>query len=313
MTGAEPRPSRRILLAWLPAGALCAGLPVARAQAADDAAPSSIRRDERCASPALGRDLVFALYLPPGYAKSTARFPVAYLLHGVDGNHLEYLDNGRLQPVLDRLIADGSVPPMIVAMPEGGNSWYVDSRARGGPGDYGTAIGRDLPRHIEASWKAVRAASGRAIGGYSMGGFGALRLAFERPFRYAAAASLSGAFWTRIKPDTVMEARTDRIFAGSFGRPFDSARFVRENPFWMADGLHGMTGTPAVYLASGDADRYGAYRTTEALYKKLAAIGMNARMQLFPGDHDWQTWGAALPDMLAFFGAAFRAGAVANP
>jgi S-formylglutathione hydrolase FrmB len=267
---------------------------------------SQVREFERFVSPALGRELVYAVYLPPSYASSRTRYPVAYLLHGVDGNHLEYLHDGKLQPVLDGLIAAGRVPPMIVVMPEGGNSWYVDSKDVGGPGDFATAIGHDLAAHVEATLKAIPAAGGRAIGGYSMGGFGALRLAFARPFRYAAAASLSGAFWTSVRPTTVMQSRADHIFSGSFGRPFDGARFMRQNPFWMADALRGAAGAPAVYLAAGDADQFRAYVATTELQHKLETLGMASRLKMYAGDHDWGTWGAALPDVLVFFGAAFQ-------
>jgi S-formylglutathione hydrolase FrmB len=268
-------------------------------------AGSEVRQSERFASAALGRDLEYAVYLPPGYAAAARHFPVAYLLHGVDGNRLEYLQDGGLQAVLDGLIAAGRAPPMIVVMPEAESSWYVDSRDVGGPGDYATAIGRELPEHIERTLRAETQSRGRAIGGFSMGGFGALRLAFAQPFRYAAAASLGGAFWTRVTPATVMEDWTDRIFMGSFGRPLDAPRFIRQNPFWMVDGLRGAAGVPAIYLASGDNDRFRAYVATEELHGKLAAVGIPSKLRIIPGDHDWGTWGAALPEVLEFFGAAF--------
>jgi S-formylglutathione hydrolase FrmB len=286
------------------AGAMLPGIA-----SAEDTVTSETREFEHLASAALGRDLTYALYLPPGHATSGQLYPAAYLLHGVDGNHLEYLHDGKLQAVLDGLIASHRVPPMIVVMPQGDTSWYVDSKEVGGPGDYATAIGRELPAEIETRFRALPEPRGRAIGGFSMGGFGALRLAFAQPFRYAASASLAGAFWTRVTPTTVMDdARLGRIFQGSFGRPFDSARFVERNPFWMADGLAGASHPPAVFLASGDADRFGGAATTTQLAEKLKAMAVPVQLRLYPGDHDWGTWSAALPDMLVLFGAAFQNG-----
>ena len=75
---------------------------------------------------------------------------------------------------------------MVVVMPDAGNSWYVDFAAVGGPGDFETAILDDLPQAIEEGMPVRRQRGGRAIAGLSMGGFGALRLAFKRPDRYCA-------------------------------------------------------------------------------------------------------------------------------
>jgi S-formylglutathione hydrolase FrmB len=273
---------------------------------ATDTAESETREFEHLASAALGRDLTYSVYLPPGFANGTLRYPVAYLLHGVDGNHLEYLHDGNLRGVLDALIAERRAPPMIVVMPQGDTSWYVDSQAVGGPGDYATAIGEELPRAVETRLRGLPEREGRAIGGFSMGGFGALCLAFAQPFRYAAAASLSGAFWTRVTPTTVMADWTDRIFQGSFGHPFDAARFVRSNPFWMSESLRGAAQAPAVFLASGDADRFRAYVATAELDEKLRAAGVAVQLRSYKGDHDWGTWGTALPDLLEFFGKALE-------
>lgn len=268
---------------------------------------STVREFERLDSRALGRALTYSVYLPPGHSPAE-RYPVAYLLHGVNGNHLEYLHDGRLREILDGLIASGRSMKMIVVMPEGETSWYVDSADVGGPGNYATAIGSELPALVEATLGGMKEARGRAIGGFSMGGFGALRLAFAEPFRYAAAASLGGAFWTQVTPTTIMEGWTDRVFQGSFGRPFDPARFIAANPFWMAAGLRGASGAPSVYLASGDNDRFRAYVATTELAKQLAAAGVPTTLRMIPGDHDWGTWGVALPEMLEFFAAAFRGG-----
>src|SRR5579859_5371134 len=126
----------RALLVGLILGAIA--LPL-RAQTS----ASEIREDEHFASAALGRDLAYALYLPPGRDAPGRRFPTLYLLHGVDGNHREWLEEGHLRESLDRLIGVGAVAPMIVVMPDGDNSWYVDSKGLGGPGDYASAIGQD--------------------------------------------------------------------------------------------------------------------------------------------------------------------------
>ncbi len=79
-----------------------------------DAAGSSIDRVSFPSS-ALAADGSFLLYLPPGYASTTSHYPVLYLLHGRDGHANSFLEVG-IQASLDRLIAQGAIPPMIAVM-----------------------------------------------------------------------------------------------------------------------------------------------------------------------------------------------------
>jgi S-formylglutathione hydrolase FrmB len=293
----------RIIAALAVAAALSVAPQAARA---GSAAPSQVREFEHLASPALGRDLAYALYLPPGYDAGDRRYPTLYLLHGVDGNHQDWLHTGYLRETLDALIADGRVAPMVVVMPDGDNSWYVDSKAVGGPGDYETAIAGDLVTHIDATLRTRADRLSRGIGGLSMGGFGALRLAFRKPFRYGAAAAFSGALWARVHPDTVLGPRTATIFAGAFGTPFDTARFVAESPFAMVDGLAAARDPPAIFLTVGDHDRFKLYLDSFQLFERLRELSLPVEMRMTAGDHDWETWAAELGDALVFFDRHFR-------
>src|SRR5581483_6939692 len=201
-------------------------------------AASEVKQFEHAWSPALGAELLYSLYLPPGYAASGLRYPTLYLLHGKDGNHLEWLHTGYLRETLDALTAEGKVGPMIVVMPDAANSWYVDSKAVGGPGDYATALSVDLVEAIDHAYRTRAEPRFRGIGGLSMGGFGALRLAFQQPFRYAAAAGFSPALWAHLTPESDVGAeRANRVFDGSFGRPFEVRRFLAASPLGMLEGL----------------------------------------------------------------------------
>ncbi|MBV8650247.1 MAG: prolyl oligopeptidase family serine peptidase [Alphaproteobacteria bacterium] len=283
--------------------------PVRAQQNSTSAPQSEVREFEHLDSRALGGDLVYSLYLPPGYGQGDRRYPVLYLLHGAEGNHLEWLHTGYVRETLDKMIAEGSVAPMIVVMPDGGgNSWYVDSKDVGGPGNYATAISFDLVQHIDATLRTKAEPRYRAVGGLSMGGFGALRFAFQQPFRYVAAASFSGAFWARVTPDTVLGDWAQRIFEGSFGRPFDAARFLAQSPMTMVDQLKDVSHPPVVYLTVGDQDRYKLYNDTFELFHHMRELGLPVEMRMTAGDHEWETWAAELPDALLFIDRAFKHG-----
>src|SRR5256885_141105 len=130
-----PRLTRRGLGAALLASALAAPAPThAQAQAPD----SQMLEARSFASPALGGDLVYSVYLPPGYAREHGPYRVLYLLHGTRGSALDWPRMGGARETADALIASGAIQPLIIVMPAAGNSWYVDSAAVGGPGDFAT-------------------------------------------------------------------------------------------------------------------------------------------------------------------------------
>lgn len=142
------------------------------------------------------RDLF--VYLPPGYDPSgKRRYPIALLLAGFTGFG-EFLFQRQafgdsIQSRMDRLVAAGRVPPMIVASPDCmtalGGSQYVDSPA---VGDYETHVVREVVPFLDARFLTKPAARHRAVAGKSSGGYGALMLAMKHPGVFGSLASHSG-------------------------------------------------------------------------------------------------------------------------
>lgn len=259
----------------------------------------------RAPSPALGRDVEYALYSPGGPTKG---LPVVYLLHGRAGDPDEWLRMGKVRETADRLVAEGRIPRLLVVLPKAGNSWYADSPP-GGPGAFATALARDLPAHVERTTGASARREGRAVMGNSMGGQGALRFAFAHPERYVAAAALSGAFWTRVTPamavDGEMQARLARVFEGAFGTPFDPARFVAASPLTLAARMSAPA--PAIFLTVGRGDRFGLADEQDRVEAELRRLGHAVEATKTDGDHEWGVWEAALPEALRFFARHLRA------
>jgi S-formylglutathione hydrolase len=132
-----------------------------------------------------------AVYLPPGYAASRRRYPVVYLLHGFFGRPDQWTERFDVAQAMDSLIAAGAVRPMIVVMPDAyngyGGSFYANSAA----GRWADFTAGDLVRHVDRRYRTVAEARGRAVAGWSMGGWGALHLAAERSDVFGAAYALS--------------------------------------------------------------------------------------------------------------------------
>src|SRR5579864_1766652 len=106
-----------------------------------------IVRTDSLWSSALGVTKQYLVYLPPSYATNTSRrYPVAYYLHGLNGDETNWVQLGHLDLAMDSLIADGG-PEMIVVMPDGDNSWYTTWNSMGNDND----CKRDTTRKEPAS------------------------------------------------------------------------------------------------------------------------------------------------------------------
>lgn len=263
------------------------------------ASAGDVRRDLAVQSEALGRPLPYAIYLPDAYAREPhRRFPVVYLLHGHGGSAESWLKAGKAAEVTDRLIESAAIPPVIVVMPDAANSWYVDSPGSDTGGMMTSALSDDLIDHVDATYRTIATRGGRAIAGQSMGGFGALHLAFTHPERFAAVASLSGAIFTG--PPEAASLR--KLFGDVFGQPFDFEQYRAVSPLEQADEVDPEE-APAIYLTSGDDDFFEFYEGTSLLFLELREAGVPTELRITDGDHDWTYWTEALGPALQFLAA----------
>ena len=278
----------------------------------------------------LGREQVAQIYVPDG-EPPVGGWPVLYLLHGLDGTATDWEAQGKVQDTLDRLIAAHKIRPILVVMPAGANSWYVDSADVHGPGNYATAIGQDLPTAVEAAFPVGADRSNRAIAGLSMGGFGALRLGLAKPERYAAVAAMSPAIWQNlpIAPDGVQPSTPDpqralyfrksdpadvtigldlppdgSHFGSAFGTPFDPHRFNAANVFTLLQqAVDSKKALPSIFLTVGDDDSHLLWRGAIAFFETMQMDRRDMEFRVTDGDHNWTCWRASLADALVFIDA----------
>lgn len=226
-------------------------LPLATVLALGSGAAAQEIRLETLASPAYAgddnpetADLDYNLYLPANYeADGARRYPVLYLLHGSGGDAESWDD---FWPILTRMIADGSIPPVIAVAPITGNSYWVDSTAFGAAE---TAVIQDLIPHIDTTLPTIAQRDGRALVGYSMGGFGALRYALAYPETFTAATLLSPALQNGQPPAT-----SGAVERGAFGKPFDPARWEELNYPALLVPYAAQEYRVPIFIATGDDD-----------------------------------------------------------
>ena len=148
-------------------------------------------------SPALGgRRQEAYVYLPSGYGEHPhRRYPVLYLLHGFPGRPLAFLETVQMGVIDDALTAMHRAQPLILVMPFGSTSTFTDKEWVNGvqaASGWATFVARDLVRAVDAQYRTIRSASGRAIGGLSEGGYGAINIALQHPHEFSVVESWSG-------------------------------------------------------------------------------------------------------------------------
>ena len=154
-------------------------------------------------SPTLEKSRRMYIYTPPGYAGSTEKYPVLYLLHGAGGDEDAWTTLGRTPYILDNLIAAGKAKPMIVVMTNG-NAWSSaapgeEPKAAAAP-DY-TQMARngfekslvaDVIPYVEKNYRVLTDKNNRAIAGLSMGGMHTQNISNANPgmFGYIGVMSM---------------------------------------------------------------------------------------------------------------------------
>ena len=113
------------------------------------------------------------------------RYPVLYLLHGLTGDYKDWSTRTNLAEY-------SKTVPVIIVMPDAGNSWYTN--AADGTSKFEDYIATELPADVVQKYRTINSRHGRAIAGLSMGGYGALKLALKRPAQFSVVGSFSGAF-----------------------------------------------------------------------------------------------------------------------
>lgn len=155
---------------------------------------SAVLQDNALGDPALRQ---VAVYLPPGYDQDQRRYPSAYVLSGFTGRGAMLLNDmgwdENIAQRMDRLIADGSVQPMILVLPDFltrlGGSQYINSSATGRYEDHLIA---ELRPFIDSNYRTLDDRNYRAVLGKSSGGYGAVMMSMRHPEVFGLMASHSG-------------------------------------------------------------------------------------------------------------------------
>jgi enterochelin esterase family protein len=230
------------------------------------------------------------VYTPPGYESSIDSYPVMYLFHGGGGNEENWTEIGLTHVIMDNLIAQGRVKPMIVVMP---NAFWDEAAAPAEAPNQPLAgaaaprpVGQDYAkaeddiingeiRYIESHYRALAGRENRAIAGLSMGGGIAINVGLKRLDQFAYVGEFSSG-----------------MFGGVAGyAPFDVEAI---SPGFLKDPAATNEKLKLLYFSCGTEDPRMPFQIEAA--QALQSAGIDLAFERFDGAHEWRVWRNSLAD-----------------
>jgi S-formylglutathione hydrolase len=230
-------------------------------------------------------------------------------------DHLRFHGRGGA-PVLDAAVKDGKLPACVFVCPNGGRtSMYFNRKDQ----RWEDLITVDLLAHLTATYRVSESRDQRAILGVSMGGMGALRIAFTQPELFCSVGAHSAAVFPEDPaqlPERLQQYANRLGLDEVFGNPIEKEPWQKANPLCLAlaldpKQLRGLR----IYFDAGTDDRYGFAQGNELLHEALDKKGIEHQFRLIQGGG--HSWGAnfqdeTLPYSFAMVGEAFKAAAAKN-
>ena len=210
----------------------------------------------------------FFVYTPPGYdPKAKKDYPVLYLLHGFSDDASGWTVVGKANLILDALIAQGKVKPMLVVMTlgygqmsfvrNGGGSWHTPETVASNTAGYQQALLTEVLPRVESEYRVSKKRDDRAIAGLSMGGLESLSVGLNNTDKFAYVVGLSSA-----------AASIDRIKLATL-----DPKSANLNLLWIACGTED-------HLLEPNRD----------FITFLKSKNMPVTVIETPGMHDWMVW-----------------------
>jgi S-formylglutathione hydrolase FrmB len=254
----------------------------------------------------LGETVHYCVMLPPGYDTATAghsprRYPVLYFLHGLGDNEQTIFKGGGWNLIQD-IRQKGQLSDFLVVTPEGKRSFYInsaDGRVR-----YSDFFIREFIPYIESHYSVRRERSARAISGFSMGGYGALRFAFAYPELFSSVSAQSAALITEPPHQTM-----SGLLGAAFGNPIDLRHWSQNSPFVLVKRNRTSIRTSglSIYFNCGREDEFGFDKGAVELHRQLQAEGIQHEYHLYPGNHGAEYFLAHLEEALLVHSRVFAA------
>jgi enterochelin esterase-like enzyme len=221
------------------------------------------------------------VYTPAGYDTNlNQRYPVLYLQHGGGEDETGWPNQGKMDAIMDNLIAEGKAVPMLVVMDRGAAVDPTAPRPQGNQGMRAAFNNKALENvfineiipMIDTQFRTLPDRNHRAMTGLSMGGFQSFQITLSHLDKFAYIGGFSGAGFMQQGED--------------FSKMYNGV-WVDVNAFNQKVKL--------MYLSTGTAEPANMYQTVNNFHKELEKAGIKHVYYESPGtSHEWLTWRRSL-------------------
>jgi enterochelin esterase-like enzyme len=237
------------------------------------------------------------VYTPPDYEKNAkTRYPVLYLQHGGGEDERVWIEMGRTNIILDNMLAEGKVKPMIVVM----ETSYMPGGGRGfggfggpGGGAYGQLMVSDLIPWIDSNFRTLADKDHRAMAGLSMGGMISASVTMANLDKFSYIGLFSGGAAMGFGPRGPGKAAPDAAPAAAPPAQFDIKTIYNGA---MADPAEFNRKARVLFMSFGSEPPLENPEGLKKHQEQLIAAGItNSYVYISPGtSHEWQTWRRSL-------------------
>ena len=256
----------------------------------------------------LNKDVHYTIYLPFDYETSSRYYPVVYLLHGFTDNDMAWIQFGEANLIADDAIANREIPSMILVMPDGGVSYYInnfDNSVR-----YEDFFFEEFIPHIESHYRIRTEKRYRGIAGLSMGGYGTLVSALKHPDMFTVCAAFSAAIYNDDEIMKVSQSDWEMKYAVLYGHDLTgkdrvNETFIKNSPFHIIQKSDPeKIKQLRIYFDCGDDDQFS--ESNSLFHVLLLQKGIPHEFRTRDGGHQWNYWRSGLIDGLKFIGKSFH-------
>lgn len=222
----------------------------------------------------LSTQVGFSLYLPNGFKPGDETIPVIYWLHGKQGDESR---GAYIAGFLEEAIHKKLIRPTAMVIVNGGlQSFYSNSKDGKTPVE--AMIMEELIPHVESTFGIGGDRKNRLLEGFSMGGFGALKLAAKYPDKFLSVSTYGGAFLGR---DFLPKRQDAEAYAQVFAN--DAAYFVENSPEYWLEKNASLIQKLGLAIRMRVGDRDGTRRYNDHVDKTLSREGIQHSFEVLPG------------------------------
>jgi S-formylglutathione hydrolase FrmB len=259
----------------------------------------------------------YCAFLPSSYdtaaanknpqAKDVPRYPVLYSLHGLGDNEQSLMNTGAWSLIQD-LRERHKIGEFLIVTPDAARTFYINSRD--GRVRYSDFFLQEFMPTIERRYRVRAGRNSRGITGMSMGGYGALRLAFAYPHLFSSVSAHSAALVAQPPRTSNYGPGEGPPLAGMlgalFGNPIDAAFWNENSPFVLAKKNAAGIARLKIYFDCGSEDSFGFDQGARAFDQELDTLRVKHEFHIYPGSHGVEYFLAHVAASMEFHSRAFQ-------